>query len=1048
MKSLFILSSVLLSFFFCSYGIAEEKVVLVEFEKALSPKAISKIQSFDRQIHIKLFDQAESSYFKRLYEIRLPESRMAFLRSLKGLKKIEEIYQAEATSLIPGKVSFSQDPFSNWQWGLFNQGQSIYQDVDDINSDLIAGVRGNDIGLPQNRLVLSSLMKKHVLVAVIDSGVDLDHDDLKENIYRNELECKNGELPFGLLVDKDKNGLAGDCMGWNFVNNNNRPYDDKGHGTHVAGLISAVSDNAKGIGSLNAGKGFKIKILPVKVYQGSEGSQNGALGAFTDKITKGILYAVKMKADVINISMGWPRVMDTEYLRQSIALAKSQGITVVAAAGNNGHARPLFPCSYEGVICVGASTVNGEVASFSNYGAHVDLVAPGEQILSTFPKKIEPSFFSTLGYEIKNGTSQAAPLVSASVAFLKAAFPGISENEIYARLLSHSRSLKEGEKFFLGGSLDIGKSLEKIQRSVLLPDFKKLSFVLYKAQTKDFSFEIPIKNYGLISSSFKVILRSEHPSVHLSQEEFVFSSLAQGQLQTLKVMGTIDDLSADSRLRLELIIDEEGGQKKFRHELVLVRDLKQDSARQSFSIVDQGLINELSTQLKEGIIGRLRTIDEPFRKNGLPEYYFDRLDPATKQLELWFFRFVNGQFVPTKIVIPNAIKVTYLRQVDLNNDGSFEYFIESRTSDQAKIIYSFFKKDFSPFMGQGHFSFEVKDSYAPASKMVFLPRDLAKGGGVLPAFLEQGYVPEKDKNPDVWTETPRELSLHLYYLEPDLGTSSLVLRLVDNYLFEERLVKELGKNWDESFKFLGQASDASVLLFQSENDRASQKARFLFSVGVSNQERYYEGILTSDGGVTFNKLNLPSLGFENHLRLSLTKIQGEQVTFQAGSVFSDLQNGQLGRMFFLNEKTSQELRYDHPWAKDTIVAAMGAFENNGNLVSYYQSKGRIVRIDSGNNFTSYPIERVSFITGAAFSELYYPLIISGKVSFYVDATQIYSGHISLIKDTVHGFVSPMESNVQIPTNCVSMNPVNFQNKESMAFLCREGNSLVMNFLSL
>lgn len=112
--------------------------------------------------------------------------------------------------------------------------------MDDINSEMIPGLNGFDIGISKVRPSLAQMMKRHVVVAVVDSGIDLDHEDLKENIFRNDLECKNGRASFGLLIDKDKNGLAGDCMGWNFVNNNNRPYDDKGSGTHVAGLISAV----------------------------------------------------------------------------------------------------------------------------------------------------------------------------------------------------------------------------------------------------------------------------------------------------------------------------------------------------------------------------------------------------------------------------------------------------------------------------------------------------------------------------------------------------------------------------------------------------------------------------------------------------------------------------------------------------------------------------------------------------------------------------------------------------------------------------------------
>ena len=304
---------------------------LVEFKTIPSSRELSSLKHIRGVLKIERFDNIDHPYFSRLYLLSVNKAEHSLLES-SIFKKVEGIYQTEASSLNPGRASFSQDPFSHWQWNLYHQGQSVLQDIDDINFLNISGDSSYDLGLFSLRQKLPGLLKKDSVVAVIDSGVDIDHEDLKANIYRNTPECKNGELPFGLLTDKDGNGLAGDCMGWNFVNNNNRPYDDKGHGTHVAGIVAAVSDNGKGISGILPGASSLIKILPIKVYQGSENMQGATLGAFTDKITKGILYAVKMKVDVINLSMGWPRVMDTEYLRQAVALARSQGISIVAAA--------------------------------------------------------------------------------------------------------------------------------------------------------------------------------------------------------------------------------------------------------------------------------------------------------------------------------------------------------------------------------------------------------------------------------------------------------------------------------------------------------------------------------------------------------------------------------------------------------------------------------------------------------------------------------------------------------------------------------------------
>lgn len=235
-----------------------------------------------------------------------------------------------------------------------------------------------------------------VLVAVIDTGVNWNHEDLAANIFSNPNESADG-------IDNDGNGYVDDVRGWDFVNSDNNPNDDNAHGTHCAGIIGAVGNNGKGIVGVN----WKVKILPCK-FLDAEGS-----GSTLDA-AKAIRYAADMGGDVMSNS--WGGGPSTRTLQDAIVYAKDKGILFVAAAGNESNdndASPSYPASYnvENVISVAASDQNDALASFSNYGLTVHLAAPGVSILSTTPNNTYQKF---------SGTSMATPYVSGAAALVKA----------------------------------------------------------------------------------------------------------------------------------------------------------------------------------------------------------------------------------------------------------------------------------------------------------------------------------------------------------------------------------------------------------------------------------------------------------------------------------------------------------------------------------------------------------------------------------------------------------------------------------------------------
>lgn len=285
----------------------------------------------------------------------------------------EPNYKRYIRSTIPNDTYFVR------QWSLHNTGQ------------MMNGTPGADIKAP---LAWDySKGSSSLVVAVIDTGVDYNHEDLYGRIWKNPSEDCNNK------VDDDGNGYVDDCFGWNFVGKNNDPMDDHGHGTHVAGVIGAVTNNSLKI----AGILWDVRIMPLKFLK-ADGD-----GTVADSIAA-INYAVNMGARIINASYGFPEYSQAEY--DSIANANKKGVLFVAAAGNesaNNDFTPSYPCNYglPNIISVAASDQNDNIASFSNFGpSKVDVAAPGVYILSHIPN----NGFG-LNQDFWPGTSMAAPHV-------------------------------------------------------------------------------------------------------------------------------------------------------------------------------------------------------------------------------------------------------------------------------------------------------------------------------------------------------------------------------------------------------------------------------------------------------------------------------------------------------------------------------------------------------------------------------------------------------------------------------------------------------------
>jgi subtilisin family serine protease len=302
------------------------------------------------------------------------------------------------------------------QWALSNRGQS-------------GGVVGADIRVEQAWDYGTSTS---TIVAVIDSGIDYSHPDLASNIWRNSSEIPNNG------VDDDRNGYIDDVRGWDFANNDADPMDDNGHGTHVAGTIGAVGNNSVGV----AGVAWRVQLMPLKFL-----SANGS-GSLSDAI-EAINYARTKGAKIINASWGGGGFSSA--LQSAITQFQNAGGIFVAAAGNensNNALTPAYPANYSGVISVGASTRLDGLASFSNFGSNVTLVAPGSSILSTLPNN---------RYGTLSGTSMAAPHVAGALALLWGQNPSLTATALRQAVLNNTDNVLRGASSIYG-RLNVGKA--------------------------------------------------------------------------------------------------------------------------------------------------------------------------------------------------------------------------------------------------------------------------------------------------------------------------------------------------------------------------------------------------------------------------------------------------------------------------------------------------------------------------------------------------------------------------------------------------------------
>lgn len=398
------------------YGEKEEFIVneiIVKYKAVINSQSLVEFEEKEELMNISSVNSPEG----RIVKYQIPEG-VDPLELAAEYKEKEEVLWAEP-NYIYYPTAIPQDQYYNqYQWDMVN-----------INMEAAWDITKGD---------------RFVIVAVLDTGIIPNHPDLKAN----------------LLPGVDFVGGSKSASTRSYIITDNDPTDETpqaqggSHGTHVAGIIGAVTNNQIGVAGVN----WQVKILPIRALT--------RFGGTSWDIAEGIYYAIDQGVDIINMSFGGN--YDSYYQREAIRDAVASGITIIAATGNENSA-VYYPAAYPETIAVAAVGRNNSKTAYSNYGPEVDIAAPGgnygESILSTW------GYYQD-GYTIPNyagmvGTSMAAPHVSGVAALLVAS--GVNDpKEIRARLLNNARDLgREGRDEYYGyGLLDaygalLNKKIEK-----------------------------------------------------------------------------------------------------------------------------------------------------------------------------------------------------------------------------------------------------------------------------------------------------------------------------------------------------------------------------------------------------------------------------------------------------------------------------------------------------------------------------------------------------------------------------------------------------------
>lgn len=915
-------------------------------------------------------------------------------------------------------------------WGLRNNGQMIHTSINPLQTYRLQAVVGEDI-----RLMMPVVRGRKVKVAVVDTGVDLSHPQLSPAILSNPGKCEaytnlkqcleqpgaDVQACRAAHLQSAPNVYPGDCHGWSILDQDLQPTpngiigrpdftDNSGHGTHVAGIITSVSPNAEIIPVQVVGEGPNQPIKPFSLdLSPSENIRQGySTDLFSERVARGIIYAMNSGAEVISMSIGWPENQNTDIAKEAIAEAQRRGIIVIAAAGNDSTSALLRPCQYKGVICVGAHAPDGSLASFSNFGFGVDIAAPGVEIISTIPMTSRSvKIPGTRGYDILSGTSQAAPFVTGVVAEMLSR--GIPSRDIYARLMVGARAVKAEKpvlvgpnlstaqavnaapiykKTVLSGLLDMTQAMQVQEQPLILPANKDVQVINWDRQSKNMRFNLALKNFwqSISGARIQILARPTQNSdieaqvVQITGQQGL-NSWARGEEKNFAVHLTLKDQSdatlsrVPSELSYQIFIYVNGVlHRQFEQKAEIVVNV--GIALAGHDVESFNLNGQIPREMK------LTLVDEVLDQKVSQRDYFviGKDDEKEGYFNIGLVRHVGQNYNVEHIQNLkfegnlNLTRPQYKVRVDLDGDGKTEYVYGLIEYLDAELtIYGDYRNHFYIFDDQ----MNLKQTVLYDDKRVMMPYTfywMKINGKLRPAWVAKGQevITTVDLLDVLGTDgTPQDVAnavrtpedLHFYYLDEQFKLKQLEAPSRD-----QRIVDVIQPSAD-----MAQKGELTVLIARNLGTQVKPSYINEFSVATVSNGRLQSSRLLNSLGAGIDYRNLVDTFADKTMSL-----KSEAKEFR-GMMWYGLDAGQRQRVTMLDLDTNQitdRLIESQRKVHDSALLVKAGFQSPTRQGAFLITNSELEYHDiSTNQVASMSLDRYSFFGDATFVEVYFPITL-------------------------------------------------------------------------
>lgn len=932
------------------------------------------------------------------------------------------------------------------QWALKNTGQTLTRATGELTRVERPGINGIDINWVPPQEIQARLkklgkkaQKRQVVVAVIDSGLDLDHPGLTNRIWENP-DCS------GLSDDQRP---TRPCHGWNFLDNNPNLKDSQGHGTHVAGLISA-NPNFSEIQGLAP---EQVKIMPLKVLNKDIDGLSYNNKVVTDIIADSILFAVRMNVDVINMSLGWPKLIHTPRMQGALQKAQEKGVLIVSATGNNNKNVPTYPCTAPGVVCVGSVDHRGEISSFSNYSGKVDLLAPGESIISLYPTHLESRSLRVQGHEMKRGSSQAAPYVSGVAAVLRLLWPEMPIQEIKARLSSSATNLDEynSQKTTKFGLLNMRAALKDTSFESFSPDFKNLLEIDVK-ESGDFTFRLPFIEPLRDLHQVKMELELDGKGAQLKQSVFSFKKIEAFKKLTLDLEGEIQDWYMDSHMNLTLKVSAEGerlfqGQTNlaFSRSILKAQGIKRHIMRG----VHPQIVSFFGRQQKGS---RMRRVSDVKNSAQGPEWFFidPRVQSGAKSAVDILALSAEGPKTQ-RLITPKFDKLLSVFKADINQDGQSDYMVYALGKSRQALSLSVYNQQGEPLFSPGHHwvlpitDFEGLPLKNGLENFSWIKLNHQEFGDILvPSFHNTWELPDADNTFDLLNRLNDGKERRPYYLRPVFkkdGTVEVTPRSLQNYTF----ISELRRR--------GVLSDfdslvSSNALPQNAQQRGQGKVEMIFLPGKESAKRTYKLIFNSVHDWSLRPIYVGVTQIEGNANIAFRNLKTLETSETLGFMaLIDRATARLSLVKKDESRLSEVARIKLPtgaW-EDPIFNTLGAFESGDDQSLFLETRYHVYSVQSDKTGQKgpqkLPINRDSSFPGLSFSETLKPVTVSqdnarNLPGLLVNSSLIYGDRIYTMVQTQESFKRPVALSFSFPKNCLYLDTTQIDELDHALVLCQ------------